>query len=31
MGSILKPDMKSLVWLAVGWLVIPRVLTMFNK
>lgn len=26
MLTILKPDVKSLVWLAVGYLVIPRVL-----
>lgn len=31
MGDILKPDMKSLVWLAVGFLVIPRVLSMVKK
>lgn len=31
MGNILKPDMKSLVWLAVGAFVVPRVLSMFNK
>lgn len=29
--DILKPDMKSLVWLAVGWLVIPRVFAMVKK
>jgi len=28
MPSILKPDMKSLVWLAVGALVVPKVLAM---
>jgi hypothetical protein len=31
MTNILKPDMKSLVWLAVGFLVVPRVMSMFNK
>lgn len=28
MPDILKPDMKSLVWLAVGFLVLPRVVRM---
>lgn len=31
MGNLLKPDMKSLVWLAVGFFVAPRVIAMFNK
>jgi hypothetical protein len=26
--SLLKPDLKSLVWLAIGALVVPRVLRM---
>jgi hypothetical protein len=25
MPSILKPDAKSLVWLAIGFLVVPRI------
>ncbi len=25
MPDILKPDMKSLVWLAVGFIVLPRI------
>ena len=28
MPDILKPDMKSVVWLAVGFLVLPRVVRM---
>lgn len=31
MTDLLKPDMKSLIWLAVGAFVVPRVLTMFVK
>ncbi len=31
MGNMLKPDLKSLVYLAVGFLVVPRVIAMFNK
>lgn len=27
MGDILKPDMKSLIWLAVGALVVPMILS----
>jgi hypothetical protein len=27
MPDILKPDVKALVWLAIGALVLPRVLT----
>lgn len=26
MPSILKPDVKSVVWLAIGFLVLPRVI-----
>jgi hypothetical protein len=25
MPGILKPDMKSVVWLAIGFLVLPRI------
>lgn len=28
MPTILRPDLKSLVWLAIGALVVPRILTM---
>lgn len=28
MPSVLKPDMKSLVWLAIGAFIVPRLLTM---
>lgn len=28
MPSVLKPDMKSLVWLAIGAFLVPRLLTM---
>lgn len=31
MTNLIKPDLKSLVWLAVGFFVAPRVLAMFNK
>lgn len=31
MTDLLKPDVKALVWLAVGWLVIPRVMAMVKK
>jgi hypothetical protein len=31
MGNMLKPDMKSLVWLAIGAVVVPFVLAKFNK
>jgi hypothetical protein len=26
MGGILKPDMKSLVWMGIGFIVLPRLL-----
>jgi hypothetical protein len=28
MGSLLRPDAKALVWLALGWFVVPRVVAM---
>lgn len=31
MPSVLKPDMKAVVWLAIGALVVPRVLKMVKS
>ena len=31
MPDILKPDAKSLVWLAIGVLVVPRLLTVVRS
>jgi hypothetical protein len=31
MSNMLKPDLKAVVWLAVGFLVIPRVMAMVKK
>ena len=31
MPSLLKPDMKSLLWLAIGAIVVPMVRAKFNK
>ena len=31
MPAVLKPDMKALVWLAIGALVVPRVLKMAKR
>lgn len=31
MGNLLKPDMKSLVWLGIGAFVVPFILAKFNK
>ena len=31
MPAILKPDMKSLVWLAVGFLVVPKILAAVHR
>lgn len=31
MPGVLKPDMKALVWLAIGAFVVPRVLAMGRK
>ncbi len=31
MPEILKPDAKALVWLAIGALVLPRVLKMLKR
>ncbi len=31
MPEILKPDAKALVWLAIGALVLPKVLKMVRK
>lgn len=30
MGTVLKPDLKAVVWLALGFLVLPRVLEKLN-
>jgi hypothetical protein len=31
MPEVLKPDMKALVWLAIGAVVLPKVLKMVKK
>ena len=31
MPSVLKPDMKALVWLALGAFVVPKVMGMVRK
>jgi len=31
MPDILKPDTKALVWLALGFLVLPRVVAMVKR
>lgn len=31
MPSVLKPDLKAVVWLAIGVLVVPYVLKMINR
>jgi hypothetical protein len=30
MPSVLRPDLKAVVWLAIGFLVVPRVLNKVN-
>jgi len=31
MPTVLKPDMKALVWLALGAFVVPKVLSMVKR
>lgn len=31
MPNILKPDVKALVWLAVGFLVLPKIVSMVGR
>lgn len=31
MPTVLKPDLKALVWLAVGAFVVPKVLSMVKR
>jgi hypothetical protein len=31
MPNVLRPDMKAAVWLAVGFLVVPKVMSMVRR
>lgn len=31
MPAVLRPDLKAVVWLAIGFIVIPRVMKQFGR
>ena len=31
MPAVLRPDVKALVWLGIGWFVVPRALAMIKS